>query len=45
LAENVAIKFKCINSLEFEINVSMPIDYYLALSFGGSHINSDMVVF
>lgn len=45
LAHNVELIIRRKTPVSFTIDVLMPQNHYLALSFGGTHINADMIVF
>ena len=46
LAQDIYLTFEVVQgSEEFFLEVHMPKDHWLALSFGGSHMNTDMIVF
>ena len=46
LAQDVFLKMNTISgSNEFYMDIWMPTNHYVAISFGGTHINSDMIVF
>ena len=42
--DKVSVQWYMSSSVAFTLRVTMPNKYYVAFSYGGTHINSDMVV-